>query len=370
MGVEVLGINLPKTMIVRTPHEAMDVGVNEFGNTLGFCGGLFGGGYAIDKLLNSQRIPLLKDSATLSRGRVIKSLTLIPPLFAFMMAMPFFRNAFTAWQSGTVAYKDLITKGTKHQATQKQETHEAIEHFLKMGTAILSTGILLGALGFGIAKSRRGIRMFQNHFTLVPSLRKGKFPKILKALCLTGKSATEFQDRQAIFYWGIPAYLGWMAASRDKFEVKEQLLKMINFIAVYVLPEKIVNSAFHSKTVSFARSPLYAQLYTKTPKGLKFSYDRWAQLRSKIPTQLAQKVIKFENAKLISGFGLSVLLMAVLPALLNIYLTKHRIQKEAVTANHFTPLTNRQWPTMSTSHVEKNRMENLPYSRYLNHYTR
>ncbi len=327
LGVEVLGINLPRTTIVRTVDEAIDAGVNEFGNTIGFFGGVFGGGFLLDKLLKSWKIPLHPRADIISQGRVLKSFGLIPPLVAFMMAMPFFRNAFTAKRSGTLDFKDLISKNDsirkKHSSQSPDaQTQAAIQRYTQIGLSILAGGFALAAAG--VLWARFGLFKPKQAFTLAKPFNNPAFQKILKAICLTGKKATEFDDLRAVFYWGIPAYISWMLASRDKFEVKEQFLKMINFIAVYVLTDKVVSKFFDRKTAQHAKT--VPGVYDKVGSSLKFSYAKAATL-SKTMGSKVQKVIRFENLKLLTGLGMTVSLMAVLPALLNIYLTRQRLER-------------------------------------------
>lgn len=326
LGVEVLGINLPKTAIVRTKNEAIDVGFNEFGNTVGFFGGLWGGGYLLDRFLAAKKIRIHANPAILSKGRVMKSFALIPPLVAFMAAMPFFRNAFTAWRSGSVAYQDLITKGQpkRQDSTAQQKTKLAIQNYLQTGATILAAGAALGLTGFFWARSSGSAKLFQGA-KLIPALNKPWMHKALKAICLTGNKATEFEDLRAVAYWGAPAYLGWMAASRDRFEIKEQALKLINFVAVYLLTDKITHRFFDRKTRAFAKA--FPKAYTKTPKGFVFSYSALKNLQ--LPKKSLQKLLSFENTKILSGFGMTVLLMAVIPALLNIHLTRQRLANAA-----------------------------------------
>lgn len=315
LGVEVLGVNLPKVTIVRTKNEALDVGVNQFGNTLGFFGGIWAGSSLL------KRIPLHPDPAVISKGRVMKSFVLIPPLVAFMVAMPFFRNAFTAWYTGTTDYQDLVTKPSKGQGIPLKEREKArriIRENSEKGATILSVGLLVGLMGFLWSRSLGSIRMFRGA-KLVPALDKTWFRRLIKAFCLTGPKATEFDNLRAVLYWGVPAYMGWIAASRDRSEIKEQLLKMANFIAAYMLTDKLINRYFEKWTSKYALR--FPALYSKSGRITRFSYTAWQRLKPKMNPRLAKEVVRFENGKLLSGFGLTALLMAMVPALLK-YLSR------------------------------------------------
>ncbi len=337
LGVEVLGINMPKSLIVRTKDEAIDVAVNEFGNTVGFFGGLWGGGYLLDKVLKAQRLKMDPNPLMINQARVMKSLALIPPLFAFMVSTPFFRNAYTAWRTGTTDYKNLITKGnTLPESSARQFKHhtEAVQHNLRIGGTILGAGLGLGLLGWTAARGLGPLRLFQpNGKKLIPFFNNEWGKKIIKAFSLTGKNATEFGDMRAVFFWGIPAYLGWMAASRDEFEVKEQFLKMVNFIAVYVLTDKVVNRFFNKEGHLLMRKN--PKLYPEA----RFSYAMYHKLRRSAGPALRRQLdraLKFENTRLFTGLGMTIALMAALPALLNIYLTQKRIERKQQQQAHAT----------------------------------
>jgi hypothetical protein len=364
LGVEVLGINMPKTAIVRTKDEAIDVGVNEFGNTVGFFGGVWGGGYAVDKVLKNLHIPLNPNPAILNQGRVMKSFALVPPLLAFMVAMPFLRNAFTTWRTGTLDYKDLITTSdtAAQHARQKDKAQKAIQDYVRKGVNILLTGLGIGAAGFLVARGGGTLQLFRpNSSKLIPDLNKPWFAKTLRALCLTGEKATEYGDLRAMFYWGIPTYLAWMAASRDKFEIKEQFLKMVNFVAVYVLTDKVVARFFDKKTHDYASK--LPQVYQKAGGGFKFSYDAMDKLLKRTTkSKLLPEILKFEQTKLLSGFGLTIVLMAALPAMLNIYLTNRRMARSQ---NETSPSFFQTSSPLALRPL-KNPLENMSASGYAN----
>ncbi|MEZ4574715.1 MAG: hypothetical protein R2857_07350 [Vampirovibrionales bacterium] len=161
--------------MTRTTREKMDVAVCELGNTVGFFGLLWGGGALVDKLLKHNGLNVINQPGVLSRGRVAKSLLLIPPLFAFMAAMPFIRNAYTAYSSGTTNFKNLITRQGQSPnrnptsfasaflhpaevANQKErgEVMAKVRHDLMLGRDIFLVGTALGLLGFGLASGSMG----------------------------------------------------------------------------------------------------------------------------------------------------------------------------------------------------------------------
>ncbi len=363
LAIEVLGINVPKTAMVRTKKEALDVGFNEFGNTLGFFGGLWGIGALFDKLV---KIP--GEIGPASPLRLMKSFALVPPLFAFMMSTPYFRNAFTAWKSGTTQYKDLITNDQQTSSPQNgslEASREAAKGYLMKALGILGAGIGIGALGILLTRWGPGpLAVLKDDAALSKLLGKTwEWQKPIRSLldrlpdrisqakifnqpfqplktlwntfCLAGTKANVYGDTQAILFWGLPAYLGWMAASRDKYEIKEQLLKMLNFMVIFKLIRMATDKALESKI-----NPLRAALPSFYKDGRLLYKEALGELKN--PTVFnnptVKKALMFENIKILGGLGLTVIFMATLPALLNIYLTKKRMQRDQRLSHGPNPL--------------------------------
>lgn len=159
--------------------------------------------------------------------------------------------------------------------------------------------------------------------------------KVLNKLCLQGDSATVFKDFHSLVYWGLPAYAGWVTASRDEFEVKEQLLKAANFGLVFGLTDPLVKTGFNSvaKKLAAQAPEFYPQFNAPGPGGkalmdTSFSYSNWiARTSGKPISDIARKVIRFENIKSLSMMGSTILLMAITPTLINWYLSAKRIER-------------------------------------------
>jgi len=322
LGVEVLGINLPKCVITRTWNETLDAGTVEFGNTLGFFGGLYVLNAMVDKTLKRLRIPVHPDPKILSRGRIMKSFALVSPLFAFMFAVPYFRNALTAWRSGTTDFRNLISKGDQAKtALVEAKSRQHMRHNLKKGLGFIAAGVALGLAGFVFFASAPA-RVLLGKAKPGTWLQKGQ--SVLKAACLRGKDGKSYDDYYALAYWGVPCYTGLIAASRDPFEVKEQALKMLNFHFMYLVPNKIIQSAVKNSQQAYIRR--FPQVYP----GKVFSYGQWAQVHrtasQAIKSGLA-KALRFENTRILTDLGVTTALMAVFPTVLNIYLTQKRIER-------------------------------------------
>lgn len=332
LGVEVLSINTPKIMITRTPQERLDVSVSEIGNTVGFFSILWGGGRLIDGLFKAFKLPINPNPNLINKGRVIKSALLIPTMCAFMYAMPFYRNAFTAWSSNTTDFRNLITDknlsntgedGLVITGQRSAKSLAMVKEQVNKGNRVMLTGLGLSLLGGAL-----GNFLFKgNSSQFKPMLKQmgmhHSLKKTLNLLCLPGPKATELNDFGAIMYWGAPCYLGWIAASRDQFEAKEMILKFINFNVMYLLPDWALNRLPYFKNGSKQLAKQLPQFYQNG----KFSYPHWKAAKRYQKTPLLKKALAFENTKTMTKFATTTAFMAVFPALLNIWLTHQRIKR-------------------------------------------
>ena len=201
--VEVFGINLPRTVIVRNQQEAIDVGFNEGINTLGYFGGLSLLSKATDRYLKKSTPKVFNQRLWY---QACKTSLLVPIFFGFMMATPFLRNALTSWRNHTANYEDLITG--KHQSQNTWKT-AASDNLYKAGGRLLA-GALIGLVGLSYSQ-RNGkgvIKLLKNNTWLQLGLMGGK------------QGHTLANSSQALAYWGFPVYTSWILAARDQFETK------------------------------------------------------------------------------------------------------------------------------------------------------
>lgn len=332
--LELLAVNAPRILIVRSLDEALDTGFNEIGNTIGFFGGLYGGNVLLDKMLAKLKIPIENNtSTTISRGRFMKSWALLWPLAAFMFAMPFFRNAYTTWRSGATDFEKLISNKaqfTKPQANTSTHQQKKIHENLTRGALSLAGGFAIAAGGFLLAKGLGPLRMFKGK-QLVPALNKPLIRTLLDKLCLVDvgkRKAGFFDDLHAVLFWGTPAYLAWIAAAREALERKEQILKTMSFYAVYAFADKVVYRLFNKRSEFFSK--YLPQLYQRGKNKAQFSYLAYQRLiknpqGSSLQKHWARFAVAHENKRLMSGFGMTLVLMASLPILINMALTEKRL---------------------------------------------
>lgn len=312
LTVEVLSINTPRTLIVRNKNEMLDTAFNEFMNSLGYFGGLKVLGMALDKIIKSR---FTRTARTPAAFRFAKTAFLVPAFMGYMVAMPFYRNAMTAWRSKTLDFRDLITQEQHHNPDNWQRF---AQKNLRRGHWALAIGAVVGILGFAVGA-------FKPHRVAQWARRNAK---AFDYLTLAGKTGDRLKnDFQAIFYWGVPTYLTWMASARDMFEVKEQALRFANFMVMFSLPGKLVDSAF---TPSFAS---WIKRYPKLFKDGQFSTEAWRAVQKtlsisqkKTYQKAVQSIMGLQNKRTLCSFLLTTFLMSISPAVINIYLTNIRLK--------------------------------------------
>lgn len=314
MAKEVVGINAPKIVFTRTNNERFDAAVSELGNTAGFIGA----GVGMEKLLDGFFSWAQKHWGTAANAKtweaVGRSGAIYSAVFAMMWAMPFIRNYMTAKRTGKVDFTDVIGEGKLHKPEDEtknshQRLQAKLKEYLGMATRILGLGALGAALsmGGGALAMRSGLSI-------------GKMGQwLVDRLALKGGAFSDFAGLKAVLFWGIPAYGGWMHASRDPYERKEQLLKFFNFVFCFIAPQQIIKSVFAKK---FTAIPGIPQNFVPT-------FENIAKLSVETVKQAATRLKVTQE---LTGLVSSIVLLGVTPALMNFFLTDRRIEKSRNTA--------------------------------------
>ncbi len=295
---EVLGINLPKSLVVRDPDEFVDVASNEFANTAGFFGLGVGLNYVLNRIL-----PRLNGT-----GQAVKSAVLLPVMFSFMWATPFIRNYLTAKRTGKTHFTQVIGEEGDHLPTLAEEralSYKLTEYrnqaakILGLGAA---TGATLGALVWGVLRN--------------PAVRQ-QIPAKTKAwlkenLALKNGDFKNFNTWHAFLFWGIPAYGGWIHAARDNYERKEQILKGAAFFISFFGPAILMKQHFRRQLGRFF-------VADKVKAGIRFKDVNKPKLEE-------AKSLWFK--KHLYPMLTSVALLGTSAPLMNIYLTKQRVERD------------------------------------------
>ncbi len=367
MSKEIMGINAPKTLIVRSSDEMVDVAFNEVGNTAGFFGGGFALQWLIDKLHN--KLDTLPEGKALTGSlaersklwrQAGKSIAISSVLFSLMWAMPFFRNYITAVRTGTDDYTEVIgsgASGSAHDGSSPWLSSDKEKAFENHKAGYLSTAFTTLGLGFGLGV----LALLGSHTAIKRGVPLGKeLGELLKTEALSfgdkakrflGKAGEwtrktlgfesgefkKFGDIHAALFWGLPAYGGWIAASRDGYEKKEQVLKAANFFVWFFGLPALIRSNYVKKYPEKLVKYIKKHDIKRVTKAL--IEDRIEGMNklglSKMDKEKALEV--WQSQSVVSLLS-SIILLGVSPSILNIWLTKRRLadaDKHQATA-HFT----------------------------------
>jgi hypothetical protein len=366
LAKEVFGINLPKILCTRTTDERIDVATSEIGNTLAFAAG----GVGVNALMNAI-FKKAKQGATNQRlaghwAVVSRSLGIYSTIFALMWAMPFVRNSLTAKRIGSDRFIDVIGAG-QQTAAQPQKTNlqpsldlyrQKIATILGLGALGTTASIGLGLCGIKTGSGEKGLERLFNHRSLYDVLKEGKWThrlfkntasqkpggiltNSLKALTwekflLKEGQFSRFAGLPALLFWGIPAYGGWIHASRDPYEKKEQLLKFGNFVACFFGPSLLVG---HWLQKPFAQ---------KFP-GVAMSYESIQKAFADNPVQ-REEALRLWGRKNLLGLLSAILFLGTMPQFLSMYLTHRRLrraraleQNKLSTQHTHSPIQRKAW---------------------------
>ena len=241
LTAEVLGVNIPRVLLARTPEERFDVATFETMNTVGF----FGTGFLVDKLLNR----VFKSAADLGPkakfyARAGHSLGMLSMLASVMVASSYARNYMTAKVEKKTDFTDVIQgqpSQTEPALTKKQERTLLKEekHSLKRAIQTLGVGLASSVLitGAGFLAMKGKLKLPEVGAGTQRFLEKHLFLGLNKA----GQSSfNRISDPSAMLFWVMPSYAGAIVNSRDSVEAQEQAIKFMNFTACFFLLPKLI----------------------------------------------------------------------------------------------------------------------------------
>jgi hypothetical protein len=335
MGVlayEVAAVNLPKTSLsyLRNSKEGQDTLFNEAVNTAGFFGGFYGLSALYSKWLKKLNLSIVEQALEpLSKGRLAKSVALISFAFTFMLSTPFLRNAYSAWKFKSVDFKSLIEKEKSTPATaqaQEMEARQFIRKNLVIGTSLILGGLAAGA-GLFYALAKHPALAFNKQTT------QTMFGKIAQFFTLDGRHGDGIGGMKAVAFWGLPAYVGWMAGARDRYEFLETGLKFASFTLSFAGIDALLNG-YHLKR--FAALKKSAVLNTEIEKAFynkktgQFIYENLKQLPELLSRFKGLEAVLGRESALFTGiFALKILTSLVIPFGINAYFTNKRIAHDA-----------------------------------------
>lgn len=288
---EITGNNIPHVLIVRNRDELLDQSISQFGNTAAY----FGTGILMDKGINALAKRVLGPLPPTAKPWYFlgKSLSIFSMIAALNVAMPFLRNYITTSRTGTVDYAQMIgeTQRTGNTASLLKTTlQDYKERYLKIVSAGAATSLaFLAGTAMAVKRGRPmpgALQFLQRHI----GLEKGKFKN--------------FNPLSAVLFWVVPTFSGLLAGARDTYEKNELALRFAAFnLAFFVFPHTV------------------EKLIDKAVKGLP-------------PTKLLGPS---KNIAYLGKFISSLIFCSAVPTVLNIYLTRQRVRRDALKGRDMQP---------------------------------
>lgn len=230
---ELAGNNLPHALIMRNKDEFVDTAVNEFGGT----GFFFGLGYGLNHLLNKSQAGLAKTLTTPQQGwlQAGRSMMILPAIAGVLTALPFIRNSVSARRTQTTDFLGLIKEPVDAAAPgpSKDEVRQWSNKQLMKAGAIVLTGLAASALS--VPLTRLAIKQ---HWSFGPTTQK-----LFNTLGLGQGQFKNMSEASSMLWWAVPSFGGLIAASRDRYERKEDILQLGAFVASFVLMPNLMKNA-------------------------------------------------------------------------------------------------------------------------------
>jgi hypothetical protein len=275
VGAEVLGTNIPRIALTRTPQERLDVFTDEAASSVGF----FGGGLAVDALCEKLFAKSFQAGGNAAQwARFGKTFGVGGVLAGLLVAVAYLRNYVTAQVNKTSQFHKIIqTPGNPAYGATTEEPGLAQEKRKALRLAGLSFAAGVGVSTAAVLLAKRNIA-------------KGVDWQALNRLTLGGKPLKlgQFLDKNILFggqeffknpakrgflnlshpaafaFWVLPTYTGYFTAARSNLERVEALIKFLNFNASFFLLPPIVEKKL---------MPLIAKTFAKQAKNPDFVAD-------------------------------------------------------------------------------------------------
>ncbi len=314
---DVLGFNIPKIAFTRTWKERFDAATLELSNTsITLLSSL-----VLPRLLRTPaRIlsgspvaglvgkPLEAMSARTKLARLAVSFGFMFPFATAFWAAAFFRNWLTIKRTKTANFENLIGLDSGNALKGKRSAEEEMRYQMGMVKKIMALGVGLGALamtGFGLAA--RGAKG--------KALGAG-MNWLFTKFALQGKNADQVNKGLAtLVFWLLPAYGGWIHASRSKNELWEQSIKAAN------------GMMWFSFFTPYVVDPLFKKPFEKLT-GIKGDIPSYEAIAKKFKGPVQEQLTRLKNRQFGLGLAITILLLGTTPQLLNIFLTKRRFDRE------------------------------------------
>lgn len=287
------------------------------------------------------------------------------PFATSFVATPYLRNAITLKQTGTTNFEEIIGLESHKHAQNQEKFKKELKYQLDMVKGLNIAGMSLGlltALTLGLrAKNMKGI-----------SEKAAKIlHKTFKTFRLGGsKAANQVRGDLSVFVWWLaPAYLGYIVSARGKHEFREAMIKTVNSVLWFTAFNRFVTKPLYGKKFKGALEGLqktghktineFVEKLHPTPINAKSNWfkkqiDRntWLPDAAQIKTlekshpEAFKTLSKLKAGEEVASMLISIFMLATTPAVINLFLTKHRYNKQQKETLGLPNAVNPSWVTI------------------------
>lgn len=268
--------------------------------------------------LSLQKIEAMTPKAKLARMAV--SFGFLFPFAAAFAVTPFFRNWMTLKRTGTTDYEEIIGLKPQQEHPHDEKYEKAVRHEKRTMAGIALSGIAAGAaafLGFA-AMARRA-----------PQTLGGAMEQLFKTFSLKGAQSGEVHGTLPILlFWLLPPYIAQHFAARSRNEKIEQAIRNINSVLWFSLFTPLVTKGvFVRKFIKEGFEMGAEKIKSPLAQRFKLSIPSYRQLL-KLEEPQRSLGINIKDTYSIFSYLIPIVMLAVSPKMLNIYLTRQRVMEQ------------------------------------------
>jgi hypothetical protein len=222
---EILGSNVPQTLLTKTNDERLDKGLQQFACTAF----MFGGGAAAHVLWDATERLLKLPTDTTHFGRNLGKTSAIYSFASFgLLAVPYLRNAFTLKRTNKSGFAEMAgVKVQQNAALTQNDVDVKANKLMKQFATRLGLGLGLGAASFAVS-----------HLLLRKVANPVSFLKPLTDWYIIEKGDYSKAGDSFALLTALAGYTALLHGSRDKVEKQEVLMRAIAFpLGLFFIPK-------------------------------------------------------------------------------------------------------------------------------------
>ena len=330
---EVLGTNVPKSLMTRSNHERVDVASDQFGGTITFFGSGLALHYGLDALYKAVNPNVLKQPHANQWRIAGKSTAIFAVQTALYWAIPFLRDYITAKRTGKESFTHVIGAEADHPGVGKDDqpsagVAEKIKYYKCMFWKATGIGVAVAAAAVGLtALAVAKNRAFKN---------TGLTKWLMNNMALGEGKLTKYPRWSQFFFVALASYAGRFHAVRDHYELKEQLLHFGSFLFGWFIPPMLFERFYGKQINKMIQNKALLQKVTEGKTSLDFSLIK-KHLAKEHP-ELFQKAQRLFAKQQIFGLAFSIVVLSLLPPLINFKLTEDRLARAKKEQELLTPV--------------------------------